>query len=101
MTIKLESSTHARIIGVLSVCTLVTILIAGLWPFQAPLNDVSWLDNENELRFGHRGSLLSSSAFRPRSAENTGAGTLEDGLGLEKPFLKIKDRFARIHSRPV
>jgi len=55
----------------------VTILIVGLWPFQAPLNDVSWLDNENGLRFGHHGSLLSSSAFRPRSAENTGAGTLE------------------------
>jgi VanZ family protein len=52
-------------------------LVAGLWPFQAPLNDVVWLDRENGIRLGYHGSILSSSAFRPRNSENLGSGTLE------------------------
>jgi hypothetical protein len=53
------------------------ILVAGLWPFHAPKNAVSWLRNKNGLLFGDYGSILSSGEFavagsqgqEPRSIE--------------------------------
>lgn len=46
-------------------CLLVLsgILVAGLWPFHAPKNEVSWLSSENGLWFGDYGSILSSREF--------------------------------------
>src|SRR5579859_2431142 len=46
-------------------CTLVLgiIAVAGLWPFHAPRNRVTWLTNDNGLRFGYRGTAISSGAF--------------------------------------
>jgi hypothetical protein len=47
---------------------LLCILVAGLWPFHAPKNDVSWLSNGSGLVFGKRASILSAGAFsEPRS----------------------------------
>ena len=40
---------------------LLGILIAGLWPFHAPRNEVSWLSGENGLLFGRHGSIVSAS----------------------------------------
>ncbi|MGA7352387.1 MAG: VanZ family protein [Acidobacteriaceae bacterium] len=50
--------------GAICICILVVILIAGLWPFLPKKNDVQWLQGENGLRFGHRGIVVSSQAFR-------------------------------------
>jgi hypothetical protein len=49
-----------------AVCVLVSlgILVAGLWPFHAPRNEVSWLSPGNGLRFGRHGSIVSASLFR-------------------------------------
>jgi VanZ family protein len=44
------------------------ILFAGLWPFHAPKNEVSWLSNGNGLLFGDHGSLLSAGAFSTSSS---------------------------------
>jgi len=52
-----------RAIGILAVMTLCGILVAGLWPFHSPKNDVHWLENENGLRFGRYGTVLSSGQF--------------------------------------
>src|ERR1700735_4220263 len=78
--------------ALLGVCCLgfvCIILVAGLWPFHRPKNDVEWLPGENGLRFGHRGIVVSSAAFKTdapasgctleiylRPAGTSGAGTI-------------------------
>jgi VanZ family protein len=52
-----------QVLGLLCVAVLAGILTAGLWPFCAPLNQVSWL-NGNGLHFGEYGVLLSAGASR-------------------------------------
>jgi hypothetical protein len=42
---------------------LIAILIAGLWPFHAPKNDVRWLSEGNGVHFGIHGLILSSETF--------------------------------------
>ena len=54
-----------NITGALSGIVLCGILVAGLWPFHAPKNQVSWLSDGNGLLFGDYGSILSSSEFNP------------------------------------
>jgi len=49
-----------KVLGVLCASVLVGILTAGLWPFRAPMNEVSWLSNGNGLLFGDHGAILSS-----------------------------------------
>jgi len=50
-------------ISVLCLFTLCGTLVAGLWPFHSPTNEVSWVENENALRFGDHGTALSSRTF--------------------------------------
>src|ERR1019366_8591252 len=56
-------------IGALAMLTLCGILVAGLWPFHSPKNQVHWLDNENGLRFGDYGTILSSGMFESASSD--------------------------------
>ena len=49
-----------KVISVLSGLTLCGILVAGLWPFHSPKNQVHWLANQNGLHFGRYGTILSS-----------------------------------------
>lgn len=49
---------------------LIIILVAGLWPFHAPKNKVSWLSNRNGLLFGDYGSLLSAGAFNTSNSNH-------------------------------
>jgi VanZ family protein len=78
-----------RIYGGLCICTLCTILLAGLWPFRAPKNEVEWLRGKNGLQFGHRGIAQSIKAFHTETpngpcsleimlqpANVTGSGTI-------------------------
>jgi hypothetical protein len=51
-----------KVLGVLCAAVLVGILIAGLWPFHAPKNEVSWLSNGTGLHFGEYGVILSPGA---------------------------------------
>ncbi len=46
-------------IKILCLFTLCATLVAGLWPFRSPTNEVSWVENENALRFGDHGTALS------------------------------------------
>jgi hypothetical protein len=52
-----------KVLGVLCASVLVIILTAGLWPFHAPKNAVSWVSNGNGLLFGNHGVILSFDAF--------------------------------------
>jgi len=49
-----------------AICALVLlcILVAGLWPFHAPRNEVSWLGNGNGISLGKHGSMLSAGEFK-------------------------------------
>jgi hypothetical protein len=40
------------------------ILVAGLWPFHSPRNEVTWFAGGNGLRFGRHGMILSSGKFK-------------------------------------
>jgi len=52
-----------RAIGPLGLLTLCAILVAGLWPFCAPENQVTWIQGKNGIRFGTHGTLLSTATF--------------------------------------
>ena len=56
-------------IGALCALILCSILVAGLWPFHAPKNQVHWSENENGLRFGHDGTILGSGMFELASSD--------------------------------
>src|ERR1035437_257085 len=66
-------SAHAKIISLLCLFVLGSIVVAGLWPFHAPRNAVSWLTDENGLRFSGHGSAVSAGTFRTnRPSYDTG-----------------------------
>jgi hypothetical protein len=41
------------------------MLVAGLWPFHSPRNQVAWVAGGNGLHFGRYGTILSSAEFKP------------------------------------
>lgn len=43
---------------------LVCILVAGLWPFHAPRNEVTWLSQRSGVLFGKYGSIVSAGEFK-------------------------------------
>jgi hypothetical protein len=73
----MNSLSYARPMGALCVCTMVIILVAGLWPFHAPKNDVTWLAKENGLRLGDHGTILSLSAFEVHGSNDNSSSSLE------------------------
>jgi hypothetical protein len=64
----LDPSFKLKILGVLCIFVLGGILVAGLWPFHAPINDVTWVNNADGLDFNRHGTLVSSKTFRPASS---------------------------------
>jgi len=63
--------------GVTCLFVLCGILVAGLWPFHAPLNQVTWLGEGNGLLFGKHGSLVSANPFQATAAQGDGSCSLE------------------------
>lgn len=45
---------------------LCCILVAGLWPFHAPKNNVTWLSQGNGLLLGKYGSIASAAGLDPK-----------------------------------
>lgn len=66
-----------RFLGAICLLVLSGILIAGLWPFHAPKNEVSWLSHGNGLLFGEYGSILSSGAFKANKPAGVSSCSLE------------------------
>jgi hypothetical protein len=56
---------------------LLGILGAGLWPFHAPKNAVSWLSQGNGLFFGKYGSIVSAGTFKSNTLQEDDACSLE------------------------
>src|SRR5579863_305003 len=65
---KARRFTKALILRAICVLTLAGILVAGLWPFHSPANQVSWLKNENGLQFGKYGTVLSKGELKSPAA---------------------------------
>src|SRR5260370_31164041 len=79
-----NSCAYAAIIRISCILVLAIIAVAGLWPFHAPCNRVTWLRNENGLRFGYHGTAISSKAFRASHPDNQDSCSLEVWLRPER-----------------
>ena len=77
MSFKINSKSNSWVITWSCVVTLTIILVAGLWPFHSPRNDVSWLSDEAGIRLGRYGCVLSSRAFRDHESSEDTSGSLE------------------------
>ena len=77
MPFKIEPPARSRAIIGSCVATLAIILVAGLWPFHSPRNDVRWLTDEEGIRLGRHGYVLSSAAFRAHESREDTSGSLE------------------------
>jgi hypothetical protein len=53
----------ARLLRLACVSVLGCILVAGLWPFHSPRNQVTWFAAGNGVHFGSHGTILSSGKF--------------------------------------
>jgi len=62
-----------------AICAFVLfgILVAGLWPFHAPRNEVRWLSRRNGLLFGRHGSIVSAGTFKPNGLQADSPCSLE------------------------
>jgi hypothetical protein len=89
MRFKIEPNAHSWAIIGSCVGTLTIILVAGLWPFHSPKNDVTWLPGENGIRISSHGCLVSSASFRAYDSKNDSSGSLELWI---KPALATKGR---------
>src|SRR5579863_1299010 len=69
--------TRTRIPGLICVLVLLSILVAGLAPFGRPRNAVAWLGNENGVRIGRYGTILSSGEFVAADAQGEASCSLE------------------------
>ncbi len=67
----------ARILGLVCAAVLCSILVAGLRPFHAPQNDVTWLVGGRGLHFGEYGTILSSGTFKSVWDYGKPTGSLE------------------------
>lgn len=65
------------ILRVICVLVLSCILVAGLWPFNAPRNDVTWLHEKNGIILGKHGSIVSAGSFKARASQADNSCTLE------------------------
>ena len=88
MPFKIEPPNRSRTITGLCVATLAIILVAGLWPFHSPKNDVTWLAG-NGIRIGNHGCLLSSGPLRSYDSKADSWGSLELWI---KPAFATKGR---------
>jgi len=59
------------------VFVLLGILVAGLWPFHAPRNEVRWLNQGGGLYFGKYGSIVAAKPFKADASRTDGACSLE------------------------
>jgi hypothetical protein len=77
--LKLEQL-RTKLLSLACFAILGGILVAGLWPFHAPRNQVHWLLNNRGLWFGRHGTALSATEFKAQNASGSKACTVEIGL---------------------
>lgn len=71
-TLTLDPASNAfnrKVLGSLSILILLGILVAGLWPFHAPVNHVTWLRNSDGVALAPYATIVSSKAFESSGKE--------------------------------
>jgi hypothetical protein len=77
MDSKSHNRANTRILGALCACIICIIIIAGLWPFHPPKNQVEWVENENATEFGRYGSILTAGTFHTSPSNDDTSGSIE------------------------
>lgn len=67
----------SKLLGPVCVLIVAGMLVAGLWPFHSPRNQVTWSSGGNGLHFGRHGMALSSGTFEAAGAPEDGRCSLE------------------------
>ena len=67
----------SRFVDLICFAVLCIVLSLGLWPFHAPKNEVSWLENHNGLRFGRYGTVISGRALAKPTPESDSSSSIE------------------------
>jgi VanZ family protein len=67
----------SKFLGVVCGLLLGGLLVAGLWPFHSPRNQVTWVAGGNGLQFGRHGTILSSGKFKAANAPADAPCSLE------------------------
>jgi len=68
---------RAMLLRAVCVCVLTGILVAGLYPFHAPRNNVTWVSDGNGLLFGKHGSIVSASPLQAHPTTGNNSCSLE------------------------
>ena len=61
---RVDLKISAMLLRVICACVLLGILVAGLWPFHSPKNEVTWFSHGNGLRFGKHSTVVSAGLFQ-------------------------------------
>jgi len=69
-TLATRILSHQTTVMIGRALVLITILIAALYPFHAPINQVHFLSDKNGLLLADHGSILSSADFKATSLQN-------------------------------
>jgi hypothetical protein len=72
-----KSLSRKRLLGVVCAAVLCITLTAGIWPFHAPHNEVTWLSNQHGLHFGKHGSVVSSGPIQTNNSTGNDSCSLE------------------------
>jgi len=72
-----STSPQPILIKTICVCVFLGILVAGLWPFSAPENEVNWSFPQHGLVFGRHGSLVSAGSFGSSASPVSGPCSIE------------------------
>jgi hypothetical protein len=75
-----------KLLGVACGVVLAGMLVAGLWPFHSPRNQVTWVRGGNGLHFGRRGTILSSTEFEPPDVPADAPCSLEIWFEPARPW---------------
>jgi VanZ like protein/concanavalin A-like lectin/glucanase superfamily protein len=71
------SSVLTLLLKTICAAVLSGILLAGLWPFHSPQNDVSWLNRGNGLLLGKYGSIVSAGTFETNRSQTDSSCSIE------------------------
>ena len=83
--IAIRRAVRRELLAIVCAFVLCGILTAGLWPFHAPRNEVTWLKNRNGLRFGRYGGIQSSGTFNTLNPDEETAVSVE--IWLQPRFI--------------
>ena len=72
-----KSAIEMKILSVLCIFVFCGILVAGLWPFHRPTNQVTWLSNADGLLLGRHGTVVGSGPSKTSSSQDEMSASIE------------------------